>query len=105
MYTILLDDTSNSLKKELQTIKKAGLLPTFKKVVETKIASRPLSGKPLVGNLAGLYRYKLLGDWRIIYKVFATDKQVLILAVRPRGDAYDNPHLLAKRAEQFSNES
>jgi addiction module RelE/StbE family toxin len=105
MYTILLDDASNSLKKELQTIKKAGLLPTFKKVVETKIASRPLSGKPLTGQLVGLYRYKLLGDWRIIYSVFTAEKQVLILAVRPRGNAYDNQSLLAKRAEQFNNES
>ncbi|MDP2167191.1 MAG: type II toxin-antitoxin system RelE/ParE family toxin [Thermodesulfovibrionales bacterium] len=44
--------------------------------------------KPLTGKLKGLYRYRV-GGWRVIYRVFRENKTVEIIAILPRGDAYN----------------
>ena len=33
-------------------------------------------------------RTSRVGDWRIIYRVKETDKEILVIAFRPRGKAY-----------------
>ena len=43
--------------------------------------------KPLKGLLSGHFRYRL-GDWRIIYRVIEKKKQVIILLIVHRKNAY-----------------
>jgi mRNA interferase RelE/StbE len=43
--------------------------------------------KPLVGR-AGLFRLRV-GDWRVIYALQDRSLVVLVLAIAPRGNAYD----------------
>lgn len=43
--------------------------------------------KALTGKLRGLMRYRV-GDWRVIYRLSLSRRQVEIIAVLPRGDAY-----------------
>lgn len=42
--------------------------------------------KPLKGNLAGRYRYRV-GDYRVIYRI--DESQVIILAIEHRSKAYE----------------
>lgn len=44
-------------------------------------------GKPLVGELAGLWSARR-GDYRIIYEIFEADRVVLIHRVQHRRDVY-----------------
>lgn len=44
-------------------------------------------GKPLVGELAGLWSARR-GDYRIIYEIFEDEKTVLIHRVQHRRDVY-----------------
>lgn len=98
VYTIRYS-TARGFKKEVQAVKNAGYDKQFKEKIEKIIKIRPLSGKPLSLELAGLFRVKLLKDWRIIYSVIPETKHVLIIAVRPRSIAYDDPDELNKRRE------
>jgi len=43
--------------------------------------------KPLKGLLSGHFRYRL-GDWRVIYRVIEQKKQVIILLIVHRKNAY-----------------
>ncbi len=43
--------------------------------------------KSLKGPLAGTYRFRL-GDWRVIYRIAKSRKQVIILLIVHRKDAY-----------------
>lgn len=43
--------------------------------------------KPLKGPLAGHYRYRL-GDWRVVYRIEEPKKQVVILFIVHRKNAY-----------------
>jgi len=43
--------------------------------------------KTLTGSLKGFYRYRV-GDWRVIYRLKASQRIVEIIAILPRGDAY-----------------
>ena len=52
-----------------------------------EIQSNPLSGKPLKGNLAGRFSYRV-GDYRIVYVPQKKDGAIWILYVRHRRDAY-----------------
>ncbi|HEY8394945.1 MAG TPA: type II toxin-antitoxin system RelE/ParE family toxin [Thermaerobacter sp.] len=42
---------------------------------------RPLQGHP------GLYRLRV-GDWRVLFAVEEAEQALLVLAIRPRGQAY-----------------
>lgn len=44
-------------------------------------------GKPLTGNFAGLYRYRY-GDYRIIYTIDISAKEMTILEAGHRKDIY-----------------
>lgn len=55
-----------------------------------ELEENPLYGtsiKPLTGQLRGLYCYRV-GDWRVVYQVFKERKTVEVIAILPRGDAY-----------------
>jgi mRNA interferase RelE/StbE len=44
--------------------------------------------KPLKGELAGRYRYRV-GDYRIVYRIVETDIEVLVLLIKHRRDVYE----------------
>jgi mRNA-degrading endonuclease RelE of RelBE toxin-antitoxin system len=97
-YTIHYSNKT-SFKKELLAFKKSGLWSEFEKKRDTILKVRPLSGKPLQYELNGFFRVKLLKDWRIIYKVFAETKSVLIVSVSARSESYDDVQELLKRLD------
>ena len=43
--------------------------------------------KRLSGGLRGLWRYRI-GDWRVVYKPDSAARAVIVLAIKPRGQAY-----------------
>ena len=44
--------------------------------------------KPLTGNLAGLYRYRV-GNYRVIYRIDEQKKLVFVLQIAHRSEAYE----------------
>jgi len=59
------------------------------KKVESHLVKDPLAlGKPLVGNLRGLYRYRI-GDYRVLYQVIKEEIVIEVVAVGHRKDVYE----------------
>ncbi|MCX5803946.1 MAG: type II toxin-antitoxin system RelE/ParE family toxin [Proteobacteria bacterium] len=53
------------------------------------LARDPMNiGKPLTGNLAGIYRYRY-GDYRVLYVLDLTTKTIKILEAGHRREIYD----------------
>jgi mRNA-degrading endonuclease RelE of RelBE toxin-antitoxin system len=100
MYRVSLVKDDN-LKQELKALKKAGVFNEFEKKTQGILKSNPLGGKPLTKDLKGkgLYRYKLLKDWRIIYYIDTREKEVKILSVDNRKRVYDDPSDILKRLD------
>jgi mRNA interferase RelE/StbE len=44
--------------------------------------------KPLRGNLAGCYRYRV-GDYRVLYRIDDSQKVVLVLKIAHRSEVYE----------------
>jgi mRNA interferase RelE/StbE len=44
--------------------------------------------KPLSGNLAGLYRYRV-GDYRVIYRIDEQQRVVLVVIIAHRSEVYE----------------
>lgn len=58
-------------------------------MIELKLKENPsLYGKPLRANLTGYYSLRV-GDYRIIYEIRESLKQVLIIAIKHRNKVYD----------------
>ena len=53
-----------------------------------QIAADPYSSKELWGKFRGL-RSARFGDHRVIYTIVESKRQVVLLAVEPRGSAYE----------------
>jgi len=100
IYTVSLVNDEN-LKQELKVLKKAGIFSSFEKKTTGILRLNPLGGKPLSGDLQGLYRYRLLKDWRIIYYVDTTHKEVKILSVDNRKRIYNDPSDILKRLDNL----
>jgi mRNA-degrading endonuclease RelE of RelBE toxin-antitoxin system len=96
MYTVSLVNDEN-LKQELKALKKAGIFSDFEKKMKGTLCRNPLGGKRLSNDLKGLYRCKLLKDWRIIYYVDTTQKNVKILSVDNRKSIYNDSSGIKKR--------
>ena len=66
--------------------------PSRKKIlrgIHNKLGTNPkIYGKPLVGELKGLWRLRI-GDYRVIYQIRKTERAVLILKVGHRREVYD----------------
>jgi|CXWL01.1.fsa_nt_gi mRNA interferase RelE/StbE len=59
------------------------------KKIESHLVKDPLNlGKPLSGNLASLYRYRI-GDYRVIYQIFRDELIVMVVRVGHRRDVYE----------------
>jgi len=51
------------------------------------IANNPFSGKKLSGKLEGVYSYRVW-SYRIIYKIYKTKLNILIIRIGPRQGAH-----------------
>jgi len=57
--------------------------------VESHLVKDPLNlGKPLSGNLSGLYRYRI-GDYRVLYQLVREEIIIDVVAVGHRKDVYE----------------
>jgi len=56
--------------------------------IEQYLLKNPINlGKPLKGNLKGLYRYRI-GDYRVIYMINIKEKKVVVTNVNHRKNVY-----------------
>ena len=61
----------------------------IKKAIEKKLTIDPIAfGKPLQYSLKGLRRLRV-GDYRIVYKVDASEKRVIVLNIAHRKEVYE----------------
>lgn len=76
-YTVLWNERS---KDDLRTLGRTERENIVKKI-ESHLVKDPLNlGKPLSGNLASLYRYRI-GDYRVIYQIFRDELIVTVVRV------------------------
>ena len=64
--------------------------PNFEMIIKhlRNLEQRPEHfGKPLVGNLKGLWSYRT-GDLRIIYQIHKTSNTIFVVAIGHRRDVY-----------------
>lgn len=85
-YTIKWDDGALD---DLKTLGKAEAICIVKKI-ESHLVKDPLSlGKPLSGNLASLYRYRI-GDYRVIYQIFRQELIIAVVRIGHWKDVYED---------------
>ncbi|MBC8179692.1 type II toxin-antitoxin system RelE/ParE family toxin [candidate division KSB1 bacterium] len=85
MYEILLTKNAQRFYEQADTVLVKKLNRCFDQLSDNP--SYHPNIKLLKGLLAGHYRYRL-GDWRAIYKINEKKKQVIILLIVHRKDAY-----------------
>ena len=84
-YSVKWDDGALD---DLKSLGKAEAIRIVKKI-ESHLVKDPLNlGKPLSGNLASLYRYRI-GDYRVIYQIFKDELIVAVVRVGHRRDVYE----------------
>lgn len=84
-YTVKWDEDA---LEDLSSLGKAEAIRIVKKI-ESHLVKDPLNlGKPLSGNLASLYRYRI-GDYRVIYQIFKNELIVAVVRVGHRRDVYE----------------
>lgn len=74
---------------KLDKNKRARVLEAIAKLADAPLTTHGDTVKPLTGNLAGLWRYRI-GDDRLIYKPNALSKQVVLLSFASRGGVYEH---------------
>ncbi len=85
IYTVKWDEDA---LEDLSSLGKTEAIRIVKKI-ESHLVKDPLNlGKPLTGNLAGLYRYRI-GDYRVIYQIFENELIVVVVRVGHRKDVYE----------------
>ncbi|MEZ5691840.1 MAG: type II toxin-antitoxin system RelE/ParE family toxin [Rickettsiales bacterium] len=83
-YSVKWDDGAID---DLRSLGKAEAIRIVKKI-ESHLVKDPLSlGKPLSGNLANLYRYRI-GNYRVIYQIFRDELIVAVVRIGHRKDVY-----------------
>jgi mRNA interferase RelE/StbE len=85
MYKVLWDDAAIA---DLKYIDKATARKLIKKTTEHLSKEPERLGKPLTGNLKGLFHYRL-GDYRIIYEVHKKEIVIIIVKIGHRRDVYN----------------
>ena len=68
------------------------LPPNLKKIAESTLlylAANPTSGKKLSGNLKGIYSARVTRRYRILYLVKHAEKQIVVLDLKHRKEAYE----------------
>lgn len=80
---------SENALTELTRLGKVISARILKKLKEIERLDNPRdSGKALVGNLAGLWRYRV-GDYRIICKINDNELIILVINIKKRSEAYN----------------
>lgn len=84
---------TSQAEKDLKKLKKK-LTKSVKNALQTALESlseNPLSGKPLHGNLTGLYSIRFSSNYRIVYKVLRQNGETIvrIFEVGDRKDIYE----------------
>jgi mRNA-degrading endonuclease RelE of RelBE toxin-antitoxin system len=84
-----------SLKDSTETARRQydRLNPRLRKQVDRgleRIASDPREGKPLGGNLKGIWSERV-ATFRILYKIFSGRIEVLVLIIEHRKSVYGGP--------------
>ena len=82
MYRILISPIATKRLKTIAKIYRKGIAESIESLKED-----PMSGKPLVRELAGRYSYRV-GFYRIIYKINKKDKIVYIIDAGHRSIIY-----------------
>jgi Txe/YoeB family toxin of toxin-antitoxin system len=54
----------------------------LKKILDTILKVNPFSGKPLKGQLKGLYSYRLSYQDRILYEIYEKERVILIIRAK-----------------------
>lgn len=78
---------SSKAKKDLRKIDKKVQKRIIKEVFRLKVDRHPQQFKPLVGTKIAQFRLRI-GDYRVLYDVYDSDKIVLILGIGHRKDIY-----------------
>jgi len=72
---------SKQAKKDI-----SGLTPKqavkLQEILTNTIASNPYIGKPLKGDLKGLYSYRLNRKDRLVYEIYEDDQTVLVIRAK-----------------------
>lgn len=80
LYTVTRDDIP-SLDRSVRLL--------IKHAIEERLTLDPISfGKPLQYSLKGHRRLRV-GDYRVVYRIEAEKKEVIIIAIKHRKDIYD----------------
>ena len=80
---------SENALTELTRLGKGISARILKKLKEIERLDNPRdSGKALVGNLAGLWSYRV-GDYRIICKINDNELIILVINIKKRSEAYN----------------
>lgn len=80
---------SENALTELTRLGKGISARILKKLKEIERLDNPRdSSKALVGNLAGLWRYRV-GDYRIICKINDNELIILVINIKKRSEAYN----------------
>ena len=84
-FTTQAEKDLKKLQKKLST----SVIDDFHIQLES-ISDNPFSGKPLSGNLSGLYGIRFGGNYRIVYKVIRQDEDTIvrIFEIGDRKDIY-----------------
>ena len=85
MYRVLLSRNAEKLLAEVQKKNKR----LFKGIIRAldMISENPHCAKPLVGNLAGFYSYRV-GDYRILFEIEKKDLLVYVEKIEHRANVY-----------------
>ncbi len=84
MYKVLFD---KRVLKDLRKIDKQHQKQIIE-VIEEKLAKDPYIGKRLLGDLSGLYRYRM-GKYRIIYAIYDDRVEIEVIKVGHRREIYE----------------
>ncbi|MBQ2177107.1 MAG: type II toxin-antitoxin system RelE/ParE family toxin [Alphaproteobacteria bacterium] len=87
MYKIEFSDTVVKQLKKLEKLSRQQILKYIKETISPLDSPRML-GKPLRGNLSGLWRYRI-GNYRIICRIYDEKLLVCVFKVEHRRDIYE----------------
>jgi len=82
MYNVNLDESARRFLKKLDKIEKIKIIKKLK-----RLAKNPELGKPLVGNLSGLWSLRI-DKYRAIYRIFKDKLIIIVLDIEHRKKVY-----------------
>lgn len=82
MYKISLDSSTKKSLRKLDSYNQKKIINKLKKLREN-----PEMGKPLIGNLSGLWRLRI-GKYRVIYQIKKFELLIFVLDIGHRKTIY-----------------